>query len=131
MGHGQSSEMKNFRIPDDFFRHFFLRQHHVSPGVPVEGKIPVPIRKGMHHRQGCMHLIIHTQIIRTNPYILNDIFQPASKGILSNFSNKGYFMPQSGKHCQHIAGRPARVRLKNRIALAALIILDKINQQFP
>ena len=84
----------------------------------------------MHKCQGRIDRIIHQQIGRVDPYFLQCVVQKHSKLILSDLSEKCRSLSKFVQHCQHIAWRASRARLKQIVSLFAFSIHCKINEKF-
>ena len=130
MGHGKRSEMKKSCLSDERRIHIIFIKHHVRPGIAVKRKLPVSVRKRMHKCQGRIDRIIHQQIGRVDPYFLQCVVQKHSKLILSDLSEKCRSLSKFVQHCQHIAWRASRARLKQIVSLFAFSIHCKINEKF-
>ena len=55
---GQGAEMEYPGFPDFVTGNLFFPQHHIRSRAAVKGKVPVPVRIGVHKRQCGMHLLI-------------------------------------------------------------------------
>ena len=82
----------------------------------------------MYQRQGGMDLFIHLQIGCFDARLCDGVPKLLPKEILSHFSNERRLMSQFCQHRQHIAGSASRVRLEQRVSLAALSVFRKIDQ---
>ena len=122
--------MKDPRIFQQRLVNLILPQHHIRTGIPVKGKVPVAAGIGMYQRERRVHLRIHVQIVGIDANLRDRRPQLLPKEILSDLSDKSSPVPQLRKHCQHVAGRTARVCLKQGISLPAYPVLRKIDQQF-
>ena len=131
MRHGQRTEMKYPALLHRALRDLLFRQHHVCTGIAIKREIPVPVGEFLHKGQRCAHIRITYQTARTYSRFPNDRTEQIPEHVCPHLPDKKTVPAQLFQHSQHIAGRSARVGLKQGVALSAKATFSEINQQLP
>ena len=130
MGHGKGAEVEQPCALDELSIHLIRRKEHVRTGVSIEGKIPVPVLKGLYEGQRGSGILIHNQVGGVDSHLFQNGLQLQPEDVLPHLSDEGRGMAELIQHGQHVAGRAAGIRLKHGISLRAHSVVRKINQQF-
>ena len=112
-----------------FRRELFSSQHHVRPGIPVEGKVPISVGRGLDEGQGGMDMLVLAKVIHADAGVLRHLTQLSAEHIFTDFANEGRALCQLLEHGQYVARRAAGVGLQQRIPLLALSVFGEIDQQ--
>ena len=112
MGHGKGAEVKKTGASDQSAVHLIRGQQHVRAGIAVEGKIPVPVRKGLNEGQSGPCVRVHDQAGGIDTRLLQNGFQLQAEDVPSYLAGEGRGMPQFIEHGQYVAGRAAGIGLK-------------------
>ena len=129
MGHGQRTEVENTAVLNRIYRQFLCLQHHICSGIPVKGEIPVSVGKGFYKCQCRMDFPIHLQIIHADACVLCYLLQLTAEHIVADLPDKRTVMTQFFQHSQNIARCTTGICFHKRIALFALTVFCKINEQ--
>ena len=129
MGHGQGAKVEDFGAPQQLQGQLLLPEHHIRPGLAVEGKIPVSVGGGFDKGQGGGNVLVHFQGLGADAGFLQHALQKPPKEVVSHLAHKGAASSKLSQHGQHIAGRSPGTGLKEGIPLGRNPVFRKIDQQ--
>ena len=121
--------MENAALGDLVQGQFLLPEHHVRPGIAVEGEVPVPIAEGLDKGQGGARLPVKHQMVHADPRRLRRVPQHPAEQVVPHLAHKGARTAQLFQHGQHIARRAPRIGLVYRVPLRACAASGKVHQQ--
>ena len=77
-----------------------------------------------------MHFIIHQQSAQFHAAGSHGILELPAEAVIAHLADKGCLFAQLLQHGQHVAWRPARIGLVERVAEFAVAGPDEVDQQF-
>ncbi len=109
--------------------HLLFREADICAGLSVEREVPVPVRKLLDKGEGRVDLLVHLQAGHVDPLLCRAVPEHPSEHVFSDLSDKAHFVAKAREHREHVAGRAARVCLKERIPLRGVAAWREVDEE--